>query len=473
MSTLESAAPEPLVTVQLPDDGPVSAVDRFRVLLVVAVGPLIAGFAAIAALLALVVALTPAAPFATTRVLAAAGPGWLVAYHVPVRLGGHELGVLPLLPTLLLLVLVARCCAAAADRLATDTPRAALPLLAAAGLGHGLFGLALALLTARGPVAVSPVLAFFLPGALALLAASAGVANRCGLTEALLYRADQAVRLGLRAAVPGAFGLLGVAALVLTLALIGDFSAATAVYRAQAPDLGSGLGMSLLCLAYLPNLLVGTAAFVAGPGAQVGAANLAPLTFRPGPLPPLPITAVLPHQPAGWWALLFLLPAGIGALVGWWCRPLGRRTDRLRAVLVAALVLALGALVAAALSGGDLATGPFTPVTIPAGLLAVAVFGWTAAPGTLVAWLTDQHRTHDDHDDYYTDDEYYADDAEDGFAEDWSETEEAAEESGENVESEDHAEPEDEVEAADADTGDGDAYSLDHDNKAETDPDQG
>jgi ABC-type Co2+ transport system permease subunit len=83
-----------------------------------------------------------------------------------------------------------------------------------------------------------------------------------------------------------------------------------------------------------------------------------------------------------------LLPAGIGVLVGMACRDVADRLmTRLRAVVVAALAAAVSWLVLAALAGGALGDGPFDPVIVPAGSLAVSVFLLIAIPGALTVWL--------------------------------------------------------------------------------------
>src|SRR5436309_136169 len=79
------------------DFGAVSLACRVRVLAMVALGPLITGYAAVAAVFALVTAVASRAHFSTTGVLTAAMPGWLAAHQVPVKIEGHELGALPLL----------------------------------------------------------------------------------------------------------------------------------------------------------------------------------------------------------------------------------------------------------------------------------------------------------------------------------------------------------------------------------------
>jgi hypothetical protein len=370
----------------------VSRTERARVLALAAGGPVIASYAAVSALLALVAAATPGAGLSTGGVLGAAGPAWLVAFHVPVTLAGHDLGVLPLLPTLLVLALVARTAADAIARLGASTPAGAMPVLGTVAVTHAVFGGLLAAICSGAAVRASPVVAFFVCGVLAGLAAAVGAARRCGLLRAALTRADDVTRSGLRAGVAGTAGLFGGGALILTGALIGSWPTAVAVFRVDAPGVGAGLGMLLLSVAYLPNAVVASASFAAGPGFSIGASSFGPLLAHPGPVPALPLLAAAPVGPHRWSVLLMLLPAAIGVLVGWMARRIpgttpGTTLTRCRAVGVAAICVALGALVLAAMSGGTLGGGRFDPVTVPAGLLAVSVFAWVAVIGSVVVWL--------------------------------------------------------------------------------------
>jgi hypothetical protein len=84
---------------------------------------------------------------------------------------------------------------------------------------------------------------------------------------------------------------------------------------------------------------------------------------------------------------LMLLPAAVGVLTGLACRHLTDLATRCRAVLVSALVAGVSWLILAAMAGGPLAGGPFDPVIVPAGSLAVSVFLAVAIPGTLTVWL--------------------------------------------------------------------------------------
>ncbi|HEX4703673.1 MAG TPA: DUF6350 family protein [Pseudonocardiaceae bacterium] len=384
-----------------------------RAILVAAVGPLVAGYAGIAVVLALVTATAHGTTFSVPGVLLAAGPVWLAGYHVPVDITGHELGVLPLLLTALLLALVARSAGNAARRIDLAGPRPAARVIVPIAAVHAVFAVLIALLCSAGPLSVSPVLAFFVAGMLAAVAATIGVARPCGLVEIALSRADHATETGLRAGVLAVGGLVAVSTVVFAVGLITSWSTSAHLFRIAAPGVGSGLGMLLLSVAYLPNALIGTLSFTTGPGFGIGTVSIAQWRFHGGPLPAVPLLAPLPAAVGPWWIFLMLLPAGVGVLVGRACR--GVTDGRLRAVLVAALAAGVSWLVLAALAGGALAGGPFDPVTVPAGSLGVSVFLFVAIPGALTVWLTGRGQNllaADDFEDDDPDDEEPADDVE-------------------------------------------------------------
>lgn len=369
--------------------GPATRAGRAWVLALAAGGPIAVSFAAMSALMALVFALTPGATLSLPGVFGAAGPAWLAAFHVPLTVLGQRLGALPLLPTVLMIALVARTSSDAAGRLGASTPAGARPVLVAVAVTHAVFGAVLAAASSGVTAQASPVVAFFACGVLAGLAATIGTARPAGLLRAALARADEVTRLGLRAGVVAAIALLGVGALVLAASLAGSWPTAAAMFRREAPGFGAGLGMLLLSVAYLPNVVVGVSSFVAGPGFSMGAATFGPLVSHPGPVPALPILAAVPAEAHRWSMVLLLLSAGVGVLVGWMVRGLpGSMLARCRAVGVAAVVVGLIFLVLAGMSGGALGGGRFDPVTVPAGLLAVSLFVWVAVVGSGVAWVT-------------------------------------------------------------------------------------
>jgi len=363
--------------------------ERVRVLVMTAAGSVVIGYAAVAALLALIAATATNAAFSTTGVLTAAAPGWLVAHHVPLRFeGSAQLGVLPLLPTALLMLLAGRAAAGAADRLGLYEPLQARGVVFCIAGAHAITGGTIALLMGDGPVRATPAVAFFGCAAVSGVAATIGVAQRCGLVEVLIDRVDPVARRGMRAGLLALFVLGGLGSLLVALGLAFSWSTTSNLFAGADSTFGVGLGLFLLCLGYLPNAVVGALSYVVGSGFSIGAVSMTPTRFTGGPVPAVPLLAALPEHQVGFLPGLLLLPLLLGGLVGWYCRKVSDRpSTRLRAVFVAGVTVAVVSLVLAAIAGGNLGAGVFNPVTVPAGLLAVLVLGWIVLPGSFVAWF--------------------------------------------------------------------------------------
>ncbi|HEX6343096.1 DUF6350 family protein [Umezawaea sp.] len=363
--------------------------ERVRVLVMTAAGSVVIGYAAVAALLALIAATATNAAFSTTGVLTAAAPGWLVAHHVPLRFeGAAQLGVLPLLPTALLMLLAGRAAAGAADRLGLYEPLQARGVVLCIAGAHAITGGTIALLMGDGPVRATPAVAFFGCAAVSGVAATIGVAQRCGLVEVLIDRIDPVARRGMRAGLLALFVLGGLGALLVALGLAFSWSTTSGLFAGADSTFGVGLGLFLLCLGYLPNAVVAALSYVVGAGFSIGPVVMTPMRFVGGDLPAVPLLAALPERQLGFLPGLLLLPLLLGGVVGWYCRKISERpSTRLRAVLVAGVTVAVVSLVLAATAGGNLGDGPFNPVTVPAGLLTVLVLGWIVLPGSFVAWF--------------------------------------------------------------------------------------
>jgi len=424
---------------------------RVRVLAMATIGPLVTGYAAVAALLALVTAVAPRAHFSTAGVLAAAGPGWLAAHQVPLRIDGHELGALPLLPTIAALVLIGRTASGAAARLELVTPRQGAQVVLAIVGGHAAFGLGLAFLCAGGPVTADPLAGLYYPLLLAAVAAVAGVARQCGLLELALERVDAVALRGLRVGVLAVVALLAAGAAVLAFGMVTSIPTARNLFAHNTPGLGNGLGSLLLSVAYLPNAVIAGTCFVAGPGFALGDVSVGPLDFRGGPVPGLPLLAALPEDSALWWPLLIALPAGIGVVVGRLLRDVAEEPmARLRAVAVATGVVALVFVILAGSAGGPLGGGPWDPVNLRAASLSVALVAWVGMTGAGVAWFGGP-RPERDGPEGLLDDEDWAEEDEDLSDSEESEEVEDAVEAPESEEPEDTAEG---AESADGDTPD-------------------
>ncbi|HEV7980220.1 DUF6350 family protein [Amycolatopsis sp.] len=366
-----------------------SRATRVRVLLAAALGPLITGYALVAAVFALVTVTADRTRFSTLSVLASAGPGWLAAHQVPLDITGHRLGMLPLLPAIGVAVLIARTAAGAAQRLGLHEPRQAIAVVAVLTGAHALFGLVIALISRGGVFEAEAVTAFFVPGLFAALAATAGLAKRAGLISAAQDYLDPLALRGIRAGVLGLAGLLASGAVVFTLSLALSTSTLRELYE---PGFGTSFGLFLLSLGYLPNAIVAGLSFAAGPGFSMGTVTVGPLDFSGGSVPGVPLLAGIPDHRAAWWPVLVLLPAAVGVLVGWSVRNVDAEpVARLRTVGVAGAIVGFGCVVLGTLAGGQLGDGPFDPVSVPVGVASVVAFCWIVIPGGMVAFFAGPH----------------------------------------------------------------------------------
>jgi hypothetical protein len=367
-----------------PADAPSGGV-RARVLVAAAVGPLVTGYAVVTAVLALVTVVAVHARFTTSGVLLAAGPAWLAAHQVPIAVGGHPLGMLPMVPTVGAVLLVARTAAGAAQRLACRVPGQAVPIVGVITAAHAVFGLVVAL-CANG--SANAFTAFVVPGLFAALSATAGLAVPAGLVRRLRALLDPLAVHGLRAGALGMAALLACGSLVFLVSLLLSVSTAHGLYATAAPGFGDGLGMTLLSLAYLPNAAVAGLSFATGPGFSIGSVQVSMFTFSGGPVPGVPLLAGIPDHRAPWWPVLMVLPMAAGALVGWSVRRIDLDPAvRVRAVGVAGALVGFGSVVLGTLAGGRLGDGPFDPVSVPVGIASIVTFCWILIPGGLVAWL--------------------------------------------------------------------------------------
>lgn len=364
----------------------VTGAARFRVLLVAAVLPLLAGYVLAAGSVAAVVGLAPGSGFTVSGALAGGGPAWLATQQVPLGLGGHPLGVLPLLPTIALLLLVAKVASNATRKLGHTDATNAVGVVGVIACAHATAGVTVAVLCSGTEVEVEPLTAFLLPGVLSGAAAAAGVLARCGMPELVRQYVDPIAVRGLRAGALGLVALLVAGALVTLLGF--GLSVPETMRLFDAETAGSGAGMLLVSVVYLPNAVVAGLSFAAGPGFSIGAVNITPFAFDGGPVPALPILAALPEAQAAWWPALLVLPALAGGLCGWTLR----RCDpdplvRVRAAAIAGATAGFGCVLLGTFAGGRFGDALFDPVTVPIALFSLAGSCWVALPAAAVAWL--------------------------------------------------------------------------------------
>ncbi|WP_327110230.1 DUF6350 family protein [Nocardia sp. NBC_01730] len=392
--------------------------ERARVLVLVAGRP--ATFALITMIiLALGVLLFAGSDLAGTSGAIAAG--WLGMHQVPLVIGKTPLGLLPLLPTVLLVGLAGRECARAVE---SNSTRADLGWIVGAALAGPLLVTAICLAVAEdasGVIALQPpntLAAFAWVGGLYLLAAVAGIATRIRRRLFVLMSLPDWVVSGLYGAGRSVFRLLTCATAVVVVSFLAHVSRLGDTYQ-SAGNAAGVIGLTLLSLAYLPNLAVQTVGVLVGSSAQFGVASFGVFSVVGGPIPAVPLLASVPTGPAaGWWAVLLLVPAAIGVLGGLDCARTS--TDRIIApwaTLTSAGLATLASTVLGAVAGGEL--GTFGRVGLDLPIFALITFAWLAIPGyvalTFARWYIDPVGAPpadytDPYDDYYDEDsDYYAD----------------------------------------------------------------
>lgn len=365
-----------------------SAVAKGRVLLAAAALPVLVGYVGVAAVLAAVAAAADLSYFSGTGAVIAAAPGWLAAYQVPVSIQSQELGVLPLTATLAVCVLVGKVAQRAAARLEHTHPSHSLVVIGVIACAHGLAGLAIAITIPPGSVEVDSLAAAVVPALLAGLSATLGVARGCGLYTYVRGYIGDAAAAGIRAGILGLVGLLAAGGLVLTIAAAISAVRMAEMFASHVPDVGSGFGMLMLSIGYLPNAVLATLAFIVGPGFSLGSVSVNPFGMSGGALPPVPLFAAMPEGHVDWWAAFFVLPAAVGVLVGLMLRRSSAQPlVRLRSVGVVGVCAGFGCLVLVSAAGGRLGEGQFEAVIVPAGAVSLSAVGWLVAPAAIVVWF--------------------------------------------------------------------------------------
>ncbi|GAA4000064.1 hypothetical protein GCM10022247_20510 [Allokutzneria multivorans] len=348
---------------------------------------MVLGFLVAASVSAVVVGSAPLAVFSVPEVLASARWLWLAAHQVPVTLRGAPLGVLPLLLTLIVALLVARSARASARRMRLRAPGPTQQLIGTIAAAHGVFAAVLAAVQPEGAAVATPTTAFVGAALVSGVAATIALAETCGLAE-LISRLDAPLRRGLYVGVLGLGALLAVGALLFSVGLLVALPKVAGMFLDAGQGIAEFFGIALLCLAYLPNIVIAASSFALGSGFAVGKAVIAPIGMALAPVPSVPLLAALPPVTSRWWLAVFVLPLLVGVLVGWCCRKCSPEPiERVKAVAVAAVLIGLAMFVLAFLAGGRLGGGPFDPVTVQAGKVVLAAAGWVLVPGALVAWV--------------------------------------------------------------------------------------
>ena len=322
-----------------------------------------------------------------TGAIGAIATSWFALHQVSLTITDAPLGILPLLPTAVLMWVVARGCARVVE---PDTSAREAAKVIGAAVAGPLAATLIALAVVTDASAVTPIsspnagAALVWVVAIHALAAGAGVVSVVGRTRCAALGAPtwlpSVVRPAVRAAVSlfAAGSVLALASLLWSWSEVGDL-------LGEGGGVVGVLGLTVVSVLYLPNVAVGGVAVLLGGTANVGGTSLSLFEIVAGPVPPVPVLGGVPTELAGpAWPVLLLVPVAVGALLGRDCGRLRLSLqDTAFAVLTAAGVAGVLAAAVGFAAGGEL--GAYGFVGVEPWALGLLTFGWLVLPGLAVA----------------------------------------------------------------------------------------
>ena len=305
---------------------------------------------------------------------------WLVINRVPLTVDEISLGFLPLLPALLYVAVLGRQTRAVLSDLERPGPREAGAAVAGATLA-GLLLTGLASLLVASAASDFAVREESLPLALAWTAAVGIVGS--GLGVWMYFRRDlrEILPLWVRGGIHlGTAFVAATWALTAALVLVGVIAAWGPV--AGVLEIGRSVvgtaALAAISVAYLPNMVVGGAALAVGGEAHLGQASYSVFAVSRGPMPEVPLAAVLPTTTPHWAVqglllVTVLLAAALARSVAHWFRT---TADAVKAAWLAAAIVALVMALSPVVAGGELGLlGTVGTGSLIAALTALALFG--------------------------------------------------------------------------------------------------
>jgi hypothetical protein len=238
--------------------------------------------------------------------------GWLLGHGVPIATSTDQITLVPLAITAWVGWRTVRAGVHASRAIGAHRGASLWPAVRA-GLSvaacYAVLGAAVALIARGAGATVSAPRAALTLGLFSAVTAGFGACSHGRSGRRLLRRVPRVITDAVRTGFAAVAFLLaaGAAAGGVALALAGgEASQMLAAYHA---GVAGQLGITALCLVYLPNLAVWGAAYLVGPGFAVGAGTaVSPGDVLLGPVPALPVLAALPEG-----ALTGAGPALLGA----------------------------------------------------------------------------------------------------------------------------------------------------------------
>jgi hypothetical protein len=253
---------------------------------------------------------------------------WLVGHGTALAVPGGRFSVGPLGLTALPVVLLYLTSARAARAAELGGLRQAASLTAVIAGAYAVLAALLALLAGTDSVQPMPVSAFLAAGALAVGAGGAGAVGAVCRWRVLWRRIPGRARLAAAGGAAALAVLLAGGALVAAASLGAHHGGAVELMRGLDAGVLGGLLLFLTCVLYLPNAVVWSAFYVAGPGFALGAGTaVAPWGVSLGAVPAFPLLAALPAGEGSGLAYgVLVIPLAAGVLGGL----LADRRDRSR-----------------------------------------------------------------------------------------------------------------------------------------------
>jgi hypothetical protein len=261
---------------------------------------------------------TGAASSASLRI---AVDAWLLGHGVPIATPADRITLVPLAITAWAGWRLARAgvhAGRAAGAHRSASPWAAVRAGLSVAVAYAAVGAVATALARTSDLAVSPARAAVMFGSFAAVAAVLGALGRSRSGRRLLRRTPRALVDAVRVAVAAVAFLLASGAAAAGIALAVSGGEATQMLRAYGAGTAGQIGITALCLVYLPNLAVWGAAYLVGPGFAVGVGTVvSPSDVLVGPLPPLPVLAALPtNELTGVGPILLGVPFVAGFVAG-------------------------------------------------------------------------------------------------------------------------------------------------------------
>ncbi|HEX9064946.1 MAG TPA: DUF6350 family protein [Streptosporangiaceae bacterium] len=226
---------------------------------------------------------------------------WLVAHHVGVQVSGAgRIGMLPLGLVALPGALLWRAGRSVARGHAITEVRQVLAAAVVVAVPYSALACALALASRSRLAAASVPQAFFASLVIAFVAAGFGAARALAPWAQIGALMPSRTRSVLAGTATCLAVLVAAGAMASALALAGDVHKFAAVYRLLDPGVVGSALLLLAQLAYLPNAVLWSIAYMLGPGFAVGTGTVAaPTGSVLGPMPAFPLLAALPSGAHG------------------------------------------------------------------------------------------------------------------------------------------------------------------------------